>query len=131
MKLIIQNDRIVATATDEYVGPEATMLEPEDFDILRLSEYRVVDGALVIPAPPVPTACTRRQGRLALLRGGHLDDVEAAIATIADSTERQAAQIEYEADTWDRQNQFMQSMWSQLGGDSAGLDDLFRLAVTL
>jgi len=79
----------------------------------------------------VPTSCTRRQGRLALLAHGHLDDVEALIAAIADPAERRAAQIEYEADTWERSNPTVQAMWSALGGTSEQLDDLFVMAVTL
>jgi len=88
-----------------------------------------------LPAPPVvpavPTSCTRRQGRLALLAHGHLDDVEALIAAITDPAERRAAQIEYEADTWERSNPTVQSMWSALGGTPEQLDDLFAMAVTL
>jgi hypothetical protein len=90
------------------------------------------------PVPPVPVdptsivpySCTRRQGRLALLAEGYLDTVEAAIAAIEDPVQRKAAQIEYEADTWERNNAFLQSMWAQLGGTPEGLDDLFRYAVT-
>ncbi|MBU4609125.1 hypothetical protein IMZ29_00720 [Achromobacter sp. GG226] len=92
------------------------------------------DGEFTPPEPqpePVPQACTRRQGRLALLQAGHLDAVEDAIAAITDPTERRAAQIEYEADTWQRSNQFLISMWAHLGGTEAELDDLFRTAVTL
>ena len=76
-------------------------------------------------------SCTRRQGRLALLQNDLLDDVEDAIAAIPDPAQRRAAQIEYEADTWDRGNAFLQGMWQQLGGSEGGLEDLFRLAVTL
>ena len=84
------------------------------------------------PAPaPIPATCTRRQGRLALLQAGHLAAVEQSLAAIEDPTERMAAQIEYEADTWERGNAFLQGMWAQLGGTPAQLDDLFRLAVTL
>ena len=131
MKLIIQNDRIAGTATDDYVGPELAMAEPIGFDAERLSDYRVVDDKIVLPAAPVPASCTRRQGRLALLSHELLDDVEAAIAAIADPIEQRQAGIEYEADVWERGNAFLQQMWASLGGDSAGLDDLFRLAVTL
>lgn len=81
--------------------------------------------------PPVPTTCTRRQGRLALLQAGYLATVEQAVASIADPVQRMAAQIEYEADTWERNNPFLQGMWAQLGGTPEQLDDLFRLAVTL
>ncbi len=50
MKLIIQNSRIAATATDEYTGPDPFITAPEDFDITRMSEYVVVDDALTLPA---------------------------------------------------------------------------------
>lgn len=83
------------------------------------------------PAPPyVPPSVTRRQGRLALLEVGKLDDVEAAIEAITDPVQRRAAQIEYEADTWERSNAFLQSMWAQLGGTEQQLDDLFILAAS-
>lgn len=123
MKLIMQDSRIVAEATDDYDGPMEWTAAPEGY----------VPGSFVLPdAPePVPTSCTRRQGRLALLSHGHLDDVEAAIEAIEDPTEQRAARIEYEADTWERSNPVVQQMWQQLGGTPEQLDDLFRLAVTL
>ena len=48
MKLIIQNERVVATATDAYAGPEVFIDAPVDFDLARMGEYRYVNGALVI-----------------------------------------------------------------------------------
>ena len=79
----------------------------------------------------VPRSCQRRQGRLVLLQAGYLGAVESAIAAIEDPAQKMAAQIEYEADTWERDNAFVQSMWAQLGGTPDQLDDLFTLAVTL
>lgn len=96
--------------------------------------WSYVGGEFIPPEPEpasVPQSCTRRQGRLALLQNNLLDDVEDAIAAIPDPAQRRAAQIEYEADTWDRGNSFLQGMWAQMGGTEEGLDDLFRLAVTL
>lgn len=49
MKLIIQNTRIVATATDDYDGPEAFMQAPADFDVTRMAEYTVRDGVAALP----------------------------------------------------------------------------------
>ena len=80
------------------------------------------------PGPAIPHSVTRRQGRLALLEVGKLDQVEAMIAAIEDPTERRAAEIEYEADTWERSNAFLQAMWAQLGGTESELDALFVLA---
>lgn len=93
-------------------------------------EYGPVAPYVAPPPEPtyVPQQVTRRQGRLALLEVGKLDDVEAAIAAIADPAERRAAEIEYEADTWERSNAFLQSMWAQLGGTESELDSLFILA---
>ncbi len=86
--------------------------------------------APVIPAEPPSTSCSRRQGRLALLEFEKLDLVESAIAAIDDPALRRRAQIEYEADTWERSNLFLQSMWVTLGGTSEELDALFACAVT-
>jgi hypothetical protein len=47
MQLLIRNDRVIATATDDYAGPEDHMQAPADFDISLLAEYRVVDGMAV------------------------------------------------------------------------------------
>ena len=75
------------------------------------------------PEPVIPHSVTRRQGRLALLEVGKLDQVEAAVEVAG-----MAAQIEYEADTWERSNAFLQTMWAQLGGTESELDALFVLA---
>lgn len=48
MKLIITDGRIVATATDDYTGPDEYITAPEDFDAERMSEYRVIDGVLTL-----------------------------------------------------------------------------------
>lgn len=64
-----------------------------------------------------------------LLHGATLQD-GSRLWTVA-AFQKMAAQIEYEADTWERDNAFVQAMWAQLGGTPAQLDDLFTLAVTL
>lgn len=90
------------------------------------------DGSWSDPPLLVPASCTRRQGLRALLTlGFKRADIEAQIAAIEDETEREEAQIEYEADTWERSNVFVQQLWASLGGSADGLDDAFRLAVTL
>lgn len=121
MRLIIQDGRIVATATDEYAGPDPWLDEPEDFDVLLLGHYRVVDGVLVIPPPHTPSEITIRQARLALHAAGLLDDVEAAIATAG-----RAAQIEWEyASVFRRDNPVLTAMQSALGLTDEMLDQLF------
>ena len=48
MKLIIQNNRIAATATDDYTGPDEYITSPPDFDAARMGEYVYQDGVLTI-----------------------------------------------------------------------------------
>lgn len=132
MKLIIQGDRIVATATDEYTGPDAFIDAPDDFDIERLSEYRVVDGQVVLPPPPPVTTVTMRQARLALLGAGLLDDVDAAIAAIPDETQRRAAQIEWEfAAVVERNNALVQQLAPAFGMTEQQVDEFFATAARL
>lgn len=126
----------------EYEHPEYGWVpftaRPDDVEELGQQIYEMAKrgdfGAVApySPPPPVPTpiphSVTRRQGRLALLEVGKLDDVEAAIGAIENPVERRAAEIEYEADTWERSNAFLQGMWAQLGGTETELDALFVLA---
>lgn len=86
------------------------------------------DVARVERAAAVPVSVRRRQGRLALLEVGKLDMFEEAIGSIVDPEERRAAQIEYEADTWERDNAFLLRLWLEHGGTAEGLDELFILA---
>jgi hypothetical protein len=95
-------------------------------DLAELQRQREEAAAALIPK-----SCTRRQGQLALLTHGVLDDAEAAIAAITDPVQKREAQIEYEADTWERANPFLQQLWAQLGGTPQSLDEAFALAVTL
>lgn len=99
----------------------------------RICASDVWDGAKWVSGPQsiVPISVTRRQGRKALLGIGKLSEVEASIAAIPDQIQRLDAQIEYEADTWERKSVFLQSMWAQLGGTPADLDALFIQAAGL
>jgi len=85
-------------------------------------------GEFTPPVAPVvvPQTITRRQGRLALLQAGKLDAAEAIVKAGG-----LAAQIEYEAATWERGNAYLQQIWALLGGSDKELDDLFVLAASL
>lgn len=48
MQLIIQNNRIAATATDDYTGPDEHITAPPDFDAARMGEYAYADGVLTL-----------------------------------------------------------------------------------
>lgn len=131
MKLIIQNNRIAATATDAYTGPDEYIDAPSDFDVTHLGEYRYEDGALVLPAPPPPTTCTPAQGLIALyaLKQITEQDILNAIAQIPDPVQRYTATIGYQrATTWERGSATMQAMAQLLGLTEADLDGLFACA---
>ncbi|WP_157201204.1 hypothetical protein [Massilia sp. Root351] len=52
MKLIINDNRVFATATDEHVpsgSEQAVLTAPADFDPGRIDQYRYVDEVLVGP----------------------------------------------------------------------------------
>ena len=128
MKLIIQGDRIAATATDDYTGPDAYMPAPEDFNPARLGDYRVIGGALTLPGPQ---ACTPAQGLIALyaLQSITEEDIATAIAAIPDPVQRYSAQIGYtRATTWERSSATMQAMAALLGLSESDLDALFVYA---
>jgi len=76
----------------------------------------------------VPPSVTRRQGRLALLEVGKLIEVEGMIAAIEDSVQQMKAKIEYDADTWERANPFLQATWALVSEPKPDLDALFILA---
>lgn len=85
-------------------------------------------GEFTQPVAPVvvPQTITRRQGRVALMQAGKLDAAEAIVKAGG-----LAAQIEYEAATWERGNAYLQQIWALLGGSDKELDDLFILAAGL
>ena len=75
---------------------------------------------------------TMRQARRALLAAGLLDQVDAAIAAIADATERRQAEIDWEyATTVERLWPWVQTLGAALGLSAEDLDALFEQAATL
>jgi hypothetical protein len=84
MKLIIQQNRIAATATDAYTGPGAFIDAPADFDITRMGEYVYAAGMLVLaPATRVTRLSFRNrftQAEKVALELAALDDPAATMA---------------------------------------------------
>lgn len=122
MRLIIAEERIVATATDDYSGPEQSISPPANFDPSRILDYKIVNGQLSIPAP---NRVTMRQARLALLGAGYLAQVDAAVAGMP-GVEGEAARIEWEyAAEVVRDSALTQAMAAVLGLTEAQMDALF------
>ena len=84
MKLIIQNTRIAATATDDYTGPDEYITAPPDFDATRVDEYVYADGALSLAADSRITRLAFRsrftQSEKIALEMAALDDPTAAMS---------------------------------------------------
>lgn len=83
MKLIIQNNRIAATATDDYTGPDEYITAPPDFDVERMGEYVYQDGVLTIyPDSRITKLAFRNRftlGEKVMLELAALDDPSAAM----------------------------------------------------
>ena len=128
MKLIIQNNRISATATAEYQATgreQAVISAPPDFDPQRLERYSYAGGVLT----DVPQQVTRRQALQALTIRGHIDAVRATIEAIEDPVQRELARIELDdSQEFERYRPLVVQIGAVLGLD---LDDLFRFASTL
>lgn len=131
MKLIIQANRIAATATDDYTGPDEFITAPPDFDQSCMANYIYENGELVLPAPPPPTTCTPAQGLIALYAIKQLteQDILDAIAQIPDPVQRYTATIGYQrATTWGRGSATMATMAQLLVLTDEDLDNLFAYA---
>jgi hypothetical protein len=76
--------------------------------------------------PPVPTSCTRKQGKLALLQAGKLDQILALV-----SSAPRAVQVAFnDADTYERADSNLIYLAGLANMTSADLDQLFTIAVT-
>ena len=130
---IIQNGTVVnvAAADPQFAASQGWIALPEGAGI-----GWTYDGATFAPpAPqpaPVPHAVTMRQARLALIDAGLLDDIEAAIEAIADSTQRAKARAEWEySNDVRRDHPLVNAVLSAQGKDSGEIDDLFRAAAAI
>jgi hypothetical protein len=134
---LIKDGRVenVGIIYDGYVADPAITLVPIP-DGLEVSIGWLYDGETFSPPPPtpqpVPETVTARQARLALLRAGLLDSVDAALAALPDPQERRAAQIEWEYATEIRRDSpLIAALAPLLGLTDEQVDDLFRAAAGL
>ena len=106
------------------VPPEALRTERTQIgDGITIKARYLVNGWLALVQPPPKV--TRRQGRLALLYAGLLEDVEAHIAGIADPVVKKATEIAYEAETWLRSDPVMAALAAALQVSPAQFDALW------
>lgn len=92
-------------------------------------QYRQAPDLPIVPT--VPTSITMRQARLALLNANLLDDVDAAINSLA-SPQKETARITWEYSTEVQRNNGLVSVLAPaLGLSESDLDDLFILGDSL
>ncbi len=125
---LIRTDRVA-----DWMG--TTNVPPPDFDpatsgcFWRGDRWEVVQAAP--PAPKVPEAVTMRQARLALLQAGLLDQIDAAIASLA-GDEGKAARIEWDYANEVRRDSSLIAMFSaKIGLSDEQMDKLFITAAGL
>lgn len=115
------------TTPPEAPGKIAERIMPGLVGGLWFEQWTLVDA----PASPVPQIVSMRQARLALLDAGLLDDVEAAIITMAEP-QRAATQIEWEYSTEvNRTSPTTAMLAGVLGLTDEQIDELFRQAAGL
>lgn len=119
--------------------------EPKDLsheNLVRMAVRNWLDAGNAVPAwvPPTPEelreqlpSLTARQFRLGLLQSGRsLSQVEAAIAAIADPTEREKAQVEWEyAAEFNRTHPLVVSLSATLGFTPEEVDTLWQSSLQL
>jgi len=127
MKLLIQNNRIAGTATDDYTGPDEFIDAPEDFDESRMSDYVYASGVLIYPEPLGLPSISPRQIRQTLTLAGLRASVESAVAAgdqdLKDWWEFSTA--------FERANPQVIGMAAAMGVTDADLDGLWTLGATL
>ena len=75
---------------------------------------------------------TRRQFRLALLDVGLLDDLEATISNIEDTTKKKRIEIEYtESDKFARTSESVKTMFTLINQTEEQINELWEKALTL
>lgn len=132
MILIIQNNLIAATATDEYQSngtEQAVLTAPAGFDLALMADYQYANGAVMLPVPnPVPQSITSYQAKAALSNAGLYTTVNTYMNGTAPIHDQLAWQ---EQITFSRSDAIIAAMAGPLNLSSAELDTLFIAAALI
>lgn len=94
MKLIVENNRIVATVTDAYEGPQQWVLPPSDFVESRVFEYTYIDGVLALPMLPyLEIETQKRLDAFAQTRG--YENINSAVSYISSTVDKYKDEATY------------------------------------
>lgn len=101
---------------DAYISADMIAMTPEDVDRHKNPQNYLTAEQIQEQYMKSLRPLTRRQFKLALLQNDLLDDIDTAIANIADTTQRAIIQIEYqESTTFERNNPSVLAMMTALG----------------
>ena len=106
MKLIVENNRVIATAFDGYKGPQKWVSSPSDFVESRSFEYTYINGVLDLPMLPyLEIETQKRLDAFAQTRG--YENINSATTYISSSVDKYKNEGTYAATARD-------STWSAL-----------------
>ena len=108
--------RMTSSEVDKHLNPKKYMTDEQLYEIYVKSLRPL----------------TRRQFRLALLDVGLLDDLEAAISNIEDTTEKKRIEIEYtESDKFARTSESVKTMFALINQTEEQINELWEKALAL
>ena len=108
--------RMTSSEVDKHLNPKKYMTDEQLYEIYVKSLRPL----------------TRRQFRLALLDVGLLDDLEAAISNIEDTTEKRRIEIEYtESDKFARTSESVKTMFTLINQTEEQINTMWEKALTL
>ena len=108
--------RMTSSEVDKHLNPKKYMTDEQLYEIYVKSLRPL----------------TRRQFRLALLDVGLLDDLEATISNIEDTTEKKRIDIEYtESDKFARTSEIVKTMFALINQTEEQINELWEKALAL
>ena len=117
---------------DEYITEDMVRMTSSEVDKHLNPKNYMTDEQLYEIYVKSLRPLTRRQFRLALLDVGLLDDLEAAISNIEDTTEKRRIDIEYtESDKFARTSESVKTMFTLINQTEEQINELWEKALAL
>ena len=136
MKYYKLNDQVFAFeddgSQDEYITQDMVRMTSSEVDKHLNPKKYMTDEQLYEIYVKSLRPLTRRQFRLALLDVGLLDDLEATISNIEDTTEKKRIEIEYtESDKFARTSEIVKTMLTLINQTEDQINELWEKALAL
>ena len=116
---------------DDYITEDMVLMTSEEVDKHLNPKKYMTDEQLYEIYVKSLRQLTRRQFRLALLDVGLLDDLEATISNIEDTTEKKRIEIEYtESDKFARTSESVKTMFTLINQTEDQINELWEHGLT-